>query len=435
MPDTKDTSIDLTIDPSQEKTYFEVPFEMPRNVARFELRYRYRRGEPTDAGTGGVALRELNAVDLALQDEKGRFRGASGTERLCVYLTENEATPGYIPGQLGAGKWAVVFGAYKIQPGGCPVTIELRFTFRKTVLLRGDLHVHSVHSDGKYTVDDILRTARLHGLDYIFLTDHNNYVQNDRLSSSDALVVLPGMEWTHYRGHANFLGVRRPVTDFWSNDRQKTAAVLAQARENGAMVVLNHPFDPSCGWKWGFDVPFDAVEIWNGPIKAADTAAIEWWHAQLCAGMRIPAVGGSDFHRAEMFRQIGTPCTYIYSASRGCSDILDALRRGRCFVAYSPEGPVVELTAGGSVMGDTVDNPPARGGCLTVRQARPGDIFRLITDRGVEYEETNRDAVEKRIPFSIETRRFYRAEVWREFGPQMTRLAAITNPLYIGRHG
>jgi hypothetical protein len=67
------------------------------------------------------------------------------------------------------------------------------------------------------------------------------------------------------------------------------------------MVFLNHPMCRNCPWKWGFDVPFDGIEIWNGPIKDADYDAIDWWHGELKAAARhIPAVGGSDSHRDEV---------------------------------------------------------------------------------------------------------------------------------------
>lgn len=432
MSNCKEISLDLVIEKSREKTYFEVPVEIPGNVARLEVSYGYERREWRELGNGDVAVNEINIIDLGIRDQSNCFRGASGSERSSFYITENEATPGYISGEIQPGNWAVVLGAYKIQANGCPLHIDVKCTFKEQVLLKGDLHMHTVNSDGRYSVKDLLKIARLHGLDYVFLTDHNNYAQNDQIQSSDDLVVMPGMEWTHYKGHANFLGVKRPIERFISNDRETTVRILAEAHRNGAMVILNHPFCRLCPWEWGFDVPYDAVEIWNGPIKEADYDAIQWWNERLKEGERIPAVGGSDSHRDEIFRLVGTPATFVYSPSRGSSDILCSLREGHSFISYSPDGPIIELSAGSAIMGDVLRDQAVREGRLRVRKVLRGDKIRLITDTGVEWEETIGEQAEKSIRFKIGKQKFFRAEVWRELMPHFQSLVSISNPLYIG---
>ena len=40
-------------------------------------------------------------------------------------------------------------------------------------MARGDLHTHTVHSDGALTVDELARFAAESGLDFIAVTDHN----------------------------------------------------------------------------------------------------------------------------------------------------------------------------------------------------------------------------------------------------------------------
>ncbi len=81
--------------------------------------------------------------------------------------------------------------------------------------------------------------------------------------------MLPGSEWTHYKGHAGFLGVAQPYKgSFVSNSLAETQARLKEAQSLGAMVVLNHPFCPQCPWLWGFEaVAHDAVEVWNGVMS------------------------------------------------------------------------------------------------------------------------------------------------------------------------
>ena len=43
--------------------------------------------------------------------------------------------------------------------------------------IHGDLHTHSVFSDGSGTVADLARVAHLRGLDFLFVTDHNTIRQ------------------------------------------------------------------------------------------------------------------------------------------------------------------------------------------------------------------------------------------------------------------
>ncbi len=430
LQNVRETEIPVWIEKSREGTYFEVPFEVPDDVERLEISYDYRRRDFRQEG-GSEYDPEINIVDLAVRDETGGFRGASGSERKEIYFTENEATPGYLCGKIGKGTWALVLGAYRIAREGCSVKVRIRAAFRHRVLLKGDLHLHTWNSDGKYSVEDVEKAARLHGMDFIFLTDHNTFSQNDQIHSSDALVVLPGMEWTHYRGHANFLGVKRPVERIFANDKKTVSSIFREAEKRGAMVILNHPFCRFCPWKWGFDVPFDGVEIWNGPMKESEYDAIRWWDEQLKKGRKLPAVGGSDAHRSELFRMIGTPTDFVYSDSRGASDIMKAIRGGSLFISYIPEGPTIDLKAGGASMGGTAPSPDVRSGVLKIGRIRPGDTVRLISNRGVEKELTIRNQSAETMDFRAEGRKYFRAEVWRTLFPGVTALASISNPVYL----
>ncbi len=424
-------NFETLVEKSKEKTYFEIPFLVAENVSKVEVSYAYKRRDRTINEAGDIFDKEINVIDMAVRDEKKSFRGWSGSERLHFYITENEATPGYVRGSINKGEWALILGAYKVQEEGCLVSINIKFTQKERVLLKGDLHMHSEHSDGKYDVANVINMAKLHGMDYIFLTDHNTFSQNDYIVSSDSLVVMPGMEWTHYNGHCNFLGVKSPIKNFVANDKEKTIEIMQEARESGAFITLNHPFCRYCGWKWGFDVPFDAVEIWNGPMKDSELNAVEWWHSKLVEGERLPIVGGSDSHKNEMFRMIGGPTTFIYSASRGQSDIIKALKEGHGFVSYTANGPIIEFSIGNAIMGDIIEEQNGQSGYIKVSNVSLNDEIKLISDKGIEklYKVANEQA--KVFKFEIDQRKFYRLEVWRQVIPGDKMLVSISNPIYI----
>lgn len=264
------------------------------------------------------------------------------------------------------------------------------------------------------------------GLDFLFLTDHNGYAHNRMLPEVEGLTVLPGSEWTHYQGHAGMLGVSRPLSSaFCVNSRKEAWEKLAEARRNGALLVLNHPFCPSCGWHFGLkDKGFDLIEAVNGgTVPQANKKCLRWWHGQLCRGKRYPIAGGSDYHRPEPGRQMGQPSTAVYAMSRSPADILEALRQGESYIIAWPGAPVLWAEAEGAVLGGTA----GRGAETRIRLEglRGGDRIRLITDLQREDilcgPDTFRLELERRFPGA----RFVRFEVLRR-----SSLILLSNPIY-----
>ena len=70
-----------------------------------------------------------------------------------------------------------------------------------------ELHCHSVHSDGSFSVAELLRRAYDDHLALIALTDHNTVSGHGELDDSITPAV-PGIEWTTFFGHMLVLGAR-----------------------------------------------------------------------------------------------------------------------------------------------------------------------------------------------------------------------------------
>ena len=304
----KTSQISFREDISKEKegSYYERVFSVPENVCRLDIHYEYRRCREAEAPPGVCLRTEESVVDLALRDGRGNYLGASGAGRGDIHLSPWDSSPGYARTEIGAGDWAVIVGAYKVPDQGVSVLYTVTFTYRERTLLIGDIHVHTTASDGAFPSRAAALMAKDAGLDFLFLTDHNGYAHNRMLPEVEGLTVLPGSEWTHYQGHAGMLGVSRPLSSaFCVNSRKEAWEKLAEARRNGALLVLNHPFCPSCGWHFGFkDKGFDLIEAVNGgTVPQANRKCLRWWHGQLCRGKRYPIAGGSDYHRPEPGRQ------------------------------------------------------------------------------------------------------------------------------------
>ncbi len=435
MPELRFTR---TYSTSDQRRYFTLPFDVPQGMDKIELSYDYPRFEEK-VMIEGTARIETNIIDLGLYDEAGDLRGWSGSQRTKVVVSEADATPGYKRGPLRSGHWAVALGVYRVE-SSVTVEVVVRLIPKSRILLVGDLHMHTVNSDGDYSTTEVIEYCRRAGLDFVALTDHNNTEQNREIGNPSGITVIPGMEYTNYRGHANFYfrGGRTALdVNPLSNTYGEMTEVFRKAKETGTLISLNHPHCDVCPWEFGFEgLPYDMVELWNGPMKASDLRSVAWWHGRLSAGAKLPGVGGSDTHRIEPNRSYGCPSTFVHTESRSPEDILDALLAGRSFITASPIGPRLDLRVGDAGLGDEAAFRRRLEGTATVEEARTGDILVLLDGAG--------GRTEWRVPFSGIFRtsfpagtleaRFYRLELYRD-RLDVPTLTALTNPVYLSQGG
>lgn len=404
---------------AEQSTYLEVPFQMPEQVEEIHVNFIVR------------SLGESRPViDLGIRDSR-KVRGWSGGARTGFFIGLEKATPGYLPGELQSGDWAVLHNAYKVPEEGCEVELTVTFYFQTPRWLKGDLHTHSVNSDGSYTLEESAAIMEELGCDFIAMTDHNAVSQNYTYPRSTSVVMIPGMEFTTNFGHSNFLGIAEPIDDFRVSNQADVNARLATARERGAKIVLNHPHCDYCPWEWDLQVDHDWWEVWNGPWTARNDRALAWWQEQLASGRRLVAIGGSDVHRPDPYVKHAMPCTWVYAATRTVPGILEAIGQGRVAITYSPEGPFAQLACGAYMTGDAVPADAAEPVKVHVQQLLAGDEIKLISELGVERTEICTTAGS--IDFEVERsgRLFYRVEVWRHFEEvNQTLMAGLTNPIY-----
>jgi hypothetical protein len=332
-----------------------------------EAPYRY---VPFDVGPGARALAvELDydptaaSLDLGVFDPAG-FRGWSGGARSGFVITPAAATPGYLPGELVVGEWRVVLGLYRVPAGGVDFTLDVRLGVavpppapplpplperppRRALpaapgrrWLAGDLHAHTVHSDGELTVDELAGLARGRGLDFLAVTDHNTVSHHAELRAAAArtgVLLVPGQEVTTDTGHANCLG-----DGGWVDFRGTADDWLAAAEAGAALLSLNHPLLPGdVGWRRPLRRGAPLVEVWHWTWDGYDPAPLDFWLAR--GG--VP-VGGSDYHRPGEAIAPGGPTTWVEAED---GDVLGALAAGRVALAADPAGPVV-LRHGGEVV-------------------------------------------------------------------------------------
>lgn len=121
----------------------------------------------------------------------------------------------------------------------------------------------------------------------------------------------------------------------------------------------------------------------------------------------------------------------VYAESAGPSDILAALRAGHSFITFSPEGPLLEMSAGDAIMGDTVRWPAVQEVRLDVRRLQAGDIVRAVTGHGSEVLFTAAACGDASVSYAMAGPGFVRADVLRVFVPGTPAVpAAVTNPIF-----
>lgn len=445
-------------------TWIERPFEVPAGTARIDVETSFTDG---DRGT---------ALEFGLYDPV-RFRGASRFSKSRFFVSRTAATASYSAGELQAGRWRLLIGVPSIRDG---VTSRYKVLIRLTAegpgqppvtelpsgpavqgprWYQGDLHTHTLHSDGfgcadgrggagPCAVHQVIDAAVRRGLDFVGVTDHNTTSHHQDLATlqlqHDRLLLLRGQEVTSFYGHANVFGTS-DVVDFRIGHPGVTAAtVFAQARALGGLLTVNHPARETgekctgCGWSapdtdWS---QVEAMEVVNMFTSSGPTAGEPFWHARLNEGHRITGVGGSDDHGAatRAGSAVGTPATVIQADTLSEAALLRGIRAGHVYIKVrGPEGPDVEFTAPGvaAVMGDVVKLQAARQKVafhLQVRRAmgQRVEVIRngTVVDQAVPQPIASADAS---LEFSLEVGRgdWVRVNLRDDKGTTL-----LTNPIY-----
>jgi hypothetical protein len=226
---------------------------------------------------------------------------------------------------------------------------------------RGDLHMHSIRSDGKESPAYVAGACRGIGMDFMALTDHRQY--GPSLEAQRAydgvpidLAIVPGEE-VHPPDcpvHIVNFGGRSGISELFADEaayRKAVDAVAEQAgpmppgvvpyqyaaaawcfgkiRQIGGLGIFCHPYwfsdhryalpVPLTSWLLEKQ-PFDALEVVGGYSVHefdSDTLQVARYNEERSRGRRIPIVGTTDSHGVERrdLELFGRYCTLVFSPS------------------------------------------------------------------------------------------------------------------------
>jgi hypothetical protein len=435
-----------------------VPFDIPEGTQRIDVSTAHDQFSLLGIGRNVLDLGIFGPAGHELGNAEG-FRGWSGGARAGFMLSAVNATPGYLAGPIEAGRWALALGPVVLNPLGMDWHAQIALTRgvqpslrpapafriarrpgRRPAWYRGDLHTHTVHSDGRRRIAEMAAAATSAGLDFIVSTDHNTSSANRAWAATQdgGLEVVAGVEVTTRHGH--WLAVGLPPggwVDWRYAPRDGAFATYARrVRTDGGLVVAAHPSVPlpGCAWEFGYrDV--DAIEVWNGLWNVDDELSLRIWQQLLRQGSRIAAVGGSDSHTAD--QPVGRPQTVVYAQGLAAHDLVEGLRRGRCYVAES--SAVTLVLSASRDDGATTAGP---GETLTVRPDTPLTVtavvagagessLAIITDRGCIGRVKTDDCGAARLRWNCMAgeARFARVEVRRR--TRFPSMVAMSNPVWL----
>ena len=233
---------------------------------------------------------------------------------------------------------------------------------------RGIIHCHSLNShDSRGTYEEILAAARAAGVDFVVMTDHppsddpGRPLREGWRGVRDGVLFIQGLELAG----SNLLavGIREPVH---GSIPEKIAAVHRQ----GGLAFVSHPEEVE---DWGPYAGADGMEIYNvhaafkrrqkeepgfmiralkklkeDPERAfsllqdLDPAVIERWD-RINRERPSTGIGGNDSHqnmsllglRLDPYpRAFRFMSTHVLATELSEKAVLEALRAGRCYVAF-----------------------------------------------------------------------------------------------------
>ena len=410
------TRADQAADP-----YYYIPFDVPSGTTRIDVTLAYPKAEDCIIDLGAFDPR-----DTGYPTEHG-FRGWSGGARDRFFIATDDATPGYIHGDIQNGTWNVILGLYKVPASGADVTVSITLdsspraleppparTFpvrRQAAWYKGDLHCHTYHSDARGAPELLHAAAKQAGLDFLAIADHNTITQRRYFhpQSSPDLVFVRAMEVTTAVGHANVFGV-----DDWIDFRMtqpSDAHVLERlVHDRGGLLSINHD-KPTIPWDYDFPTA-DCQEVWQSTWLAWNWVSLDRYQQRLASGMKLSAIGGSDYHQPDRLLPEGPlvlarPTTVLFLPELSEDAVLSAMKSGHGYITESPTGPHLEIRAGDVVMGGTAPALPTVD--VTIRGAE-GDLLVLVDASGTVLE-TESPGADWQSSLAVSPQKFIRAEI------------------------
>jgi hypothetical protein len=225
---------------------------------------------------------------------------------------------------------------------------------------KGNLHTHTINSDGDSAPDDVARWYKEHRYNFLVLTDHDFLTEPEGLNAifaaRDKFLLIPGEEVSARHEelpiHVNAFDIRATILPLGGASVLETVQKNVDAiRQAGGMPSLNHP-----NFHWAvrpdelrqvnglklFEVynGHPTVNNWGGGgFESLDAM----WDTVLTAGREVYGIAVDDAHNFKtlgpQYSNPGRGWVMVRARELSTRSVLDALQRGDF---YASTGVVLE---------------------------------------------------------------------------------------------
>jgi len=220
--------------------------------------------------------------------------------------------------------------SYSLISASSSFTGEVVINGNNYYVLLGDMHMHTLYSDGRSSPIQMVEKSRELGYDFIAITDHGEIrgaieAKGDVEKYGIHLIVIVGEEVTTDWGHLLALRISQVISQNMEPDETCKAI-----HDQGGYAVPAHPL-----WGWNESVfkslmeghQVDAYEAYNGNNNCTPNAL-----SATPIAAQYPFVADSDAHNAV---ELGSATTIVFSVNRTVNGIFDAILNYRVVAKVS----------------------------------------------------------------------------------------------------
>lgn len=232
-----------------------------------------------------------------------------------------------------------------------------QFDISKIKYYYGIPHCHSSYSTGKGNPLEVYTAAAKSGLNFLFLTDHNNFLIND-VNYKDTIASKWTVSYTItnkvYKNSSNFLPVLgfecksiygdfniiNPSSYFTGSIKDLKLLALWMLNNENAFISINHPHKNITALEYNeiYNKLITSLEVCNGNPASKYTRHEKYYYYLLDKGWKLGAINGQDNHRINF--SDSDYLTVFIANDLSLNSLINAFRARR---TYSTESRFLKL--------------------------------------------------------------------------------------------
>lgn len=243
--------------------------------------------------------------------------------------------------------------------------MNIKFFQNKKNWYKGNLHSHSVVSDGRLTPEKSVSLYKENGYSFLCFSEHDIYTDFRNEFNDENFIILPGIEWSsvmydedgirskihHLHGILGNKEIQEKATKPLFTHMEelpvvqwegaKTAQYMSDyLRERGCITTYNHPLWSRVDFEdFGNTTGLWALEIFNyGTVLESNTGYdTTHWDTMLRHGHKVNCFASDDNHNEDFLYDSCGGWIMVNSDSLNHESIVQAMIDGNYYSSSGPE--------------------------------------------------------------------------------------------------